>query len=265
MKFIDKWQKIWLFGLLSAGLVLLIDGLFLIIFKRINLGSILPTLIGIFLLFHAIFWQRIQLYLANRIWQKRCWQLGWVVFIVWLISLFSFFIILQQHIAKSEQTPPVKAILVLGSGFKNGKPSPTLANRLDTSAKIAKQQPNSLIVLTGGLGFNETLTEAEVMAKYLNETHGIDYQRMALENQSTSTELNLKNSQPILAEHGIRLTEPILIVSSDFHTLRAEKIAKKLGYQHISTAGSATPLSIRYNVWLREYFAFVSGWVLNEY
>ena len=26
-----------------------------------------------------------------------------------------------------------------------------------------------------------------------------------------------------------------------------------------------TPLNIRYNAWLREYFAFVSGWLLREY
>ena len=26
-----------------------------------------------------------------------------------------------------------------------------------------------------------------------------------------------------------------------------------------------TPLLIRYNAWLREYFAFISGWLLDEY
>ncbi|MFX8461890.1 YdcF family protein, partial [Acinetobacter baumannii] len=26
-----------------------------------------------------------------------------------------------------------------------------------------------------------------------------------------------------------------------------------------------TPLITRYNAWLREYFAYASGWLLNEY
>lgn len=251
--------------LLIIGLILTLDGVYFITIRRINVGTILPLVIGGFLLFHTIFWQKIQCYLINRPKQQKLYQIIWLLFSLWIISLLIFFIVLYQHIQQSQQIPTAKVVIVLGSGFKNGKPSPTLANRLDKSAEIAKQQPKIKFILTGGLGFNEKLTEAEVMANYLHQTHGINYQQMLLEDKSTSTELNLKNSQPILAEHHIQLSEPIIIVSSDFHTLRAKKIAEKLGYQNITTVGSETPLSIRYNTWLREYFAFISGWILNEY
>ena len=84
-----------------------------------------------------------------------------------------------------------------------------------------------------------------------------------MEDQSTSTALNLSNSRIILEEKNIRINSPIAIVTSDFHTLRAT--AYKQGYGNITSIGANAPLSTRYNAWLREYFAYLSGWLLNEY
>ena len=55
------------------------------------------------------------------------------------------------------------------------------------------------------------------------------------------------------------------LVTSDFHTLRAGLIARRAGYTAVTTLGADTPLYLRYNIWLREYFAFLSSWALNEY
>ncbi|MGO3640564.1 MAG: YdcF family protein, partial [Psychrobacter sp.] len=116
-----------------------------------------------------------------------------------------------------------------------------------------------------GVGFQRTRSEADIMATYLYETHGIEFERISQEGKSTSTEENLANSQAILEEKGLSITNPIAIVTSDFHTIRAASIAKHQGYQQPITVASPTPLSIRYNAWFREYFAFVSGWLLGEY
>ncbi|MGP5458352.1 YdcF family protein [Psychrobacter celer] len=54
---------------------------------------------------------------------------------------------LQQQIKHSTQDlPPVAAIIVLGSGTVDGKPTPTLASRLDTAAQLIEQQPQALII-----------------------------------------------------------------------------------------------------------------------
>ena len=119
--------------------------------------------------------------------------------------------------------------------------------------------------MTGGLGFKEQITEAEVMSAYLQKQHQIDPSRILLEDQSTSTQQNLRNAQPLLKAHQISLNQPIVIATSDFHILRAKAIAKHQGYQQILSISAPTPLYIRYNSWLREYFAFMSGWLLNEY
>ena len=172
---------------------------------------------------------------------------------------------LTENNAKEETIPVAKAIIVLGSGVKNGQPSPTLAKRLDRAAPIALAQPNAKLVLTGGVDFGETESEAEIMSRYLQQHYRIPSSQIILEDRSTSTELNLMNSQPLLAKHDIHIQQPIIIVTSDFHTIRAAAIAKKQGYAQMTMLGSTTPLSTRYNAWLREYFAYASGWLLNEY
>ena len=103
------------------------------------------------------------------------------------------------------------------------------------------------------------------MSSYLQQNHHIPASQIILEDKSTSTELNLKNSQSLLEAQHINIQQPIAIVTSDFHTLRAAAIARKQGYRHISMLGASTPLATRYNAWLREYFAYASGWLLDEY
>lgn len=106
--------------------------------------------------------------------------------------------------------------------------------------------------------------EALVMSRYLKQHFHITKDRMILEDKSTSTELNLKNSKPLLEQAHISVNQPIAIVTSDFHTPRAAAIAKKQGYTQVYMVAAETPLITRYNAWLREYFAYASGWLLNS-
>lgn len=252
-------------GLLIIGMILLLDGAILLWDKKIHLGTLLPFAVGAIFCIYALYYQRIYRFLSTQPKLYRLWRIGWRIFMVWLISLLAFFLYLQHKIDAPVSDQTVDAIIILGSGVIQGQPSPTLAARLDRAAELAHQQGTTLIIVTGGLDYAEKHTEAEVMAKYLEQTHAIPASSIQLEDQSTSTELNLRNSQPILAQQHIKLSDPIAIVTSDFHTLRAAAIAKKQGYTQISTFAAETPLYTRYNAWLREYFAYLSGWILREY
>ena len=66
-----------------------------------------------------------------------------------------FLALLKKIKDTSNNIPPVKAIIVLGSGVENGQPSTILAKRLDTAAPLALKQQQAQIVLTGGLDFSE--------------------------------------------------------------------------------------------------------------
>ncbi|MDN3453361.1 MULTISPECIES: ElyC/SanA/YdcF family protein [unclassified Psychrobacter] len=252
--------------LFTIGIVIIVDCVALMAIGKINFGSVVPLLLGIIFVAHGLFWHAIRRFFGRNHWLNRLWYGLWAVFTIWLISFGLFIWSLQQQITLSMQpAPTVTAIIILGSGTVAGKPTPTLAKRLDTAVPLIKSQPSALVITSGGVGFQRTRSEADIMATYLHDSHDIAFERILQEGKSTSTEENLANSRDILEEKGLSITDPIAIVTSDFHTVRAASIAKHQGYQQPITVASSTPLSIRYNAWFREYFAFVSGWLLGEY
>ena len=119
--------------------------------------------------------------------------------------------------------------------------------------------------MTGGRNLWERQSEAEVMQNYIHIIYPRLKNPISLEDQSRSTQQNLQYSQVILKQQNIGQHEPIAIVTSDFHSPRARAIARHQGYQHVISLSASTPQNIRYNSWLREYFALISGWLLNEY
>ena len=252
-------------GCISVGSVMIAYSLVLLVQRKIHLGTLLPLAIGAALTGHGIYWQRLQNWLRQRPTWRRLWQGVWFGFGVWLASFIGFCLVLNQHLHHTPAVGTARAIMVLGSGFKNGQPTPTLAARLDRAALLANQAPHALIVLTGGGSRGETQSEAEVMANYLHTRYGIAARRMALERQSTSTALNIANSLPILRAHGIMPTDPVVIVTSDFHTLRAQAIAQHQGLASVMMMDAPTPPVMRPAVWLREYFAFISGFLFKEF
>lgn len=253
-------------ALTLVGAVIMVDCVILMSVGKVNFGTVVPFLIGVVFVAHGLFWPVIRRFVAQSKLRKLVWYGLWSGFGIWLISFGVFISSLQQQIKLSAQPiPQVAAIIILGSGTEDGKPTPTLANRLDKAVPIIQAQPQALVITTGGIGFGRSRSEADIMATYLSQTHGIDFERIFQEGKSTSTEENLIYSQAILSDQGVLITEPIAIVTSDFHTIRAAAIARHQGYRQPITVASPTPLSIRYNSWFREYFAFVSGWLLGEY
>lgn len=260
-----KNKKFLLIILFLTGLALFLDGLILILYRKWHLGTFLPFAIGLVFIITALRYKKIQNYLKKHSLLNKIWQWGWSLFSIWLISLVTFFGYIHFKAQQNTLHENIEAIIVLGSGITQGKASPTLAKRLDKAADIAKQQTQAIIIVSGGLDYNEVKTESEIMSKYLQDNDQIQASRILQENKSTSTDLNLKNSQSILKAHQLNLNSKIAIVTSDFHTLRAGAIAKKQGYRNFITVGAETPLTTRYNAWLREYFAYLSGWILGEY
>lgn len=238
---------------------------YLVFDNKIHVGTILPLLIGIGFIGYAFCYSKLQSVLIPHPILQKSITLFIAIFWLWVVSVFLFFGFIHHHNKKqSTIDTDFKAIIILGSKSTNGVPSPSLKNRLDTAIKVANKNPNAYLITTGGIGFGETISEAGSAKNYLITQH-INSDKILIENQSTSTELNLINSLPILNTHHIHHDDKIAIVTSDFHTLRALKIANKQGYTNIIMIPAPTPLQTRYHSWLREYFAFISGFLLKEY
>ena len=247
-----------------AGALLLVDALVLMAMGHFNMGVVLPAILGAAALWLSWKWQAVQDWRAKRPIHARLWIWGWAGFAIWLLSLLWFWSRLFSLGLEPQQVPAVQSIVVLGSGTLNGHPRPVLAARLDTAAELAKLQPAALIAVCGGVDWGEKESEAEVMARYLQQRHGIAADRLVLEKLSTSTELNIQLSRPLLAEHGVAADAPVAMVSSDFHLMRAMNIASRQHLPQVYPVAAPTPLATRFNAWLREYFAMASSWLLGE-
>jgi uncharacterized SAM-binding protein YcdF (DUF218 family) len=241
--------------------LLLVDALVLMALDNINFGTVLPLALGVMGLAWCKYRYQWQLYLSSRSKYLWAWRILLVVLTAWLISLVVFFVWVMKPAAPLSKS--VNVIMVLGSGLHHNQPTPTLQARLDSALVQAARFSGANIVVTGGVGWHQTRSEAEVMAEYLI-ARGIEPSRLILEKHSTSTYENLVFSKALLPDLDPLFTR-IMIVSSDFHLLRAYAIAKRLGLPVMGTIAAPTPLLIRYNARLREYFAFVKGWILNEF
>ncbi len=248
-----------------AGLLLLLDAACLMAMGVFSLGVTLPFVLGAGLLALGLWWPAVQQWLAVAPPRQAWWLAGWVAAGLWLASVAVFWVFLARagQGATAPLAPP-RAIVVLGSGTPNGTPSPVLAARLDLALALAARFPAALVLASGGTDFAESKPEGRIMGDYLR-AHGLPAERIVQEEQSTSTEANLRLSLPLLVRHGVAPDDAVLVVTSDFHTPRAGWIARRAGYGLVSTAGAPTALYVRYNAWLREYFAVLSGLVLREY
>ena len=141
----------------------------------------------------------------------------------------------------------------------DGSPSTVLRYRLDTAADYLRENPSTRCIVSGGKGANEPCSEAEAMARYL-ESCGIDAARIELEDASTNTVENLRNSRALLADAG----DAVGIVTNDFHVLRATRIAAKQGYAN--ARGIAAPSDAWYvpNNVLREVMGVVKDFLFGN-
>ncbi|WP_255988232.1 YdcF family protein [Chitinolyticbacter albus] len=249
---------------LLLGSLLALDGLAWCLSGKLNVGTLLPLALGLGLIAPVLLARRWQAWLGRAAWRSRAWRAAWWIGLIWLITLLLFF----WHLARQQTTQLPQApaaIVVLGSGLNGSQPAPMLQLRLDETLQWAKRYPAAAIVVSGGQGLSEDISEAAAMRQYL-AGQGIAQARILEENRSTSTEENLLFSHRVLGTRGLAAdTLPVLVVSSDFHVWRARRIAKRQGYGKVMTAGAPTPLLVRYNAWLREYFAVAISWTLGEF
>ena len=68
---------------------------------------------------------------------------------------------------------PAKAVIVLGAGVNGTQPSLSLRTRLDAALAYLERWPEVPVVLTGGQGYGERISEAQCMYDYLT-ARGVD-------------------------------------------------------------------------------------------
>lgn len=180
------------------------------------------------------------------------------VLLVGMIS-FAWIETLVFQAARSDSVVNAKYVVVLGAGLRGDQPSQTLKNRLDKGVEYLRGNPETKIVVAGGVGAAASLSEAEVMKRYLT-AQGIDERRILLEEKSTTTDENLKFTKALInAREGLP-AHSITLITSDYHLYRAKQIAAKY-YPQVQGLAAESALMVKINYAIREYFAIIKFWV----
>ncbi len=175
-----------------------------------------------------------------------------VIIFLWIEALI---ISRFQDVPETE----VDYVVILGAQWKESGPSVVLRQRLDKAVKYLEQNPNTKVLVSGGKGTDEPIPEAQGMCSYLVDA-GIDAERIIQEDKSTNTLENLKYCAQLIDEQ----TATVAIVTNNFHVFRAEKIAKRLGYEKVCGIAADSSLGMLPNNMLREFLAILKDfWIGN--
>ena len=170
---------------------------------------------------------------------------------VWLAS---FLIVLGFIIwmGQPDDGEDVPFIVVLGAGLNGTEPSLILKHRLDKAIEMSEANPDAKLILCGGLGAGDTITEAEAMRRYLVR-NGIDEEKLILEDASRDTAENIRNAKAIMDSLDGGGSHKAYIVTCSFHMMRSKLLAEKYGIEPYAAPVKTRPQE--YHYYIREYFS----------
>ena len=166
-----------------------------------------------------------------------------------------------------------QVMVIFGCQVRRDGPSILLRDRLDTALDYLEDHPDIRIVVAGGKGDDEHMSEAQAMYDYLT-AHGVDGERIWMEDQSRNTWQNINNTFALMEREGWDLTGDVLLVSSGFHLARIEMLWDRVRAGALGDAGGggyvctlAAPVShapSRVQMFFREPLALAKSFLLDR-
>jgi uncharacterized SAM-binding protein YcdF (DUF218 family) len=150
-----------------------------------------------------------------------------------------------------DQAGAADAIVVLGAAQYNGRPSPVFRARLDHALDLHRAGHARVVLVTGGIGRRDTLSEAVVGARYLSE-RGIAASTVIALPAGADTYASLAEVAGWLHERGSRR---VLLVSDAFHLLRLRMLARRLALDPATSPAPASPITAS----PRRHYAYVAA------
>ena len=143
-------------------------------------------------------------------------------------------------------------IVVLGSGVIGARVTPLLAARIDKGIELLHDNPDAVLILSGGQGPGEDIAEGEAMARYA-EQKNMGLEKIIVEGKSTSTEENLMFSRELMNRDRPR----VIVVTTAYHVFRALLLAKQQGLKCVGF-GAKTKWYFTLNALIREFVGYLS-------
>ena len=244
------------FSLVAIGIFLLAYGLIVFVKSNFTLGIFLTLFLGLGMFAIGIFREKLKLITSQGFWKYVK---------IFIITALCFQFVLIGFLAIYGQNDNVNyeedAVIVLGAAVHGDKVSLPLRYRLDKAIEYHFKNPDALIVVTGGKGYQESVTEAFAMKKYLIE-HGVDEKIIFMEEKATSTIENMKYSKEIL-DKKLNSDYRTVVITNDFHIYRGVRYAKSAGFKYVSHMGASITWYNYIPCYLRESLAVLKMFVFD--
>ena len=250
-------------GFLLIPLLIILSGVFLIIngfillkkegFSKANLLS--PIMGVVILLFFVFMWIRAGFVTTD----YNHWINIPVIFIIYTYIIFGFaFVGFMMYSCVYLWLPKKQHydfIIIHGAGLLDGeRVTPLLKRRIDKAVQAFQQSknPHIRLIVSGGQGSDEKISEAQAMYNYLVAHTDVPKEAIILEEKSTTTYENLLFSKEI----GEQLVENprFLFVTNDYHVFRTSTYARQIGMQGDGLGCSTASYYIP-SAFIREYVA----------
>ncbi len=169
-----------------------------------------------------------------------------VLYLATIIAVFA--------VSRQDQRRPVDAIVVLGAAQYNGKPSPVLRARLDHAFTLYQEGLAATVVVTGGIGEGDRVSEATVGRQYL-VGRGVPEAAVVVRPEGRSTQASVRSVADWAADRGVKR---VLLVSDPFHMLRLRLETARAGLETFTSPTRTSPISERRRSEL--FFFLQEGW-----
>lgn len=151
---------------------------------------------------------------------------------------------------KQKNVHEVRYLIVLGAQVRGTRITNSLMRRLDRAWQYLTDHPETIVIVSGGQGKGELISEADAMAENLKQ-RGIAPERILREDRSVSTRENLIFSGTYIGD----LTQPIALVTNNFHVYRSLLIGDQVGYTQLQGIAATSNPVLFVNYMVREFFA----------
>ena len=160
--------------------------------------------------------------------------LALVAALAWLASLAAV-----VAAARRDTATTADAIVVMGAAQYDGRPSPVFRARLDHAALLFRRGLAPELIVTGGTGTGDTVSEAVVGRRYLLAA--------GLPDAAVEAESAGRTSAPSVRAAAERVRRrgggTVIFVSDGFHLLRLGFLARRFGLRALGSPAPGSPIT----------------------
>ena len=143
------------------------------------------------------------------------------------------------RVSRLDQRRGADAIVVLGAAQYNGKPSPVLKARLDHALELYRQGLAPTLVVTGGIGSGDRMSEATVSRNYLH-AQAVPDSALVVRPDGRTTEESMRSVGEWMHE---RELSRALLVSDPFHMARLRLEARRADLAASTSPTRTSPIA----------------------